>query len=118
MAEHAHGDAVDFEQLLRRALTPVEPPEELAERLESTLVELTEAAADELESWELSAMRDPRNWVRPAAAVAVGTAAGAALVILRARQRAERNRHQGVRGLAERTARDAANEARKLLGRN
>ena len=26
-------------------------------------------------------MRDPRNWVRPAAAVAVGTAAGAALVL-------------------------------------
>jgi hypothetical protein len=118
MAEHAHGDAVDFEQLLRRALTPVEPPEELAERLESRLVELTEAAADELDSWELSAMRDPRNWVRPAAAVAVGTAAGAGLVILRARQRAGRNRHQGMRGLAERTARDAANEARKLLGRN
>jgi hypothetical protein len=117
MAEHAHGDAVDFEQLLRRALTPVEPPDELAERLESRLVELTEAAADELDSWELSAMRDPRNWVRPAAAVAVGTAAGAGLVILRARQRAARNRHQGMRGLAERTARDAANEARKLLGR-
>jgi len=39
-------------------------------------------------------------------------------VILRARQRASRNRHQGMRGLAERTARDAANEARKLLGRN
>jgi hypothetical protein len=118
MAEHAHGDAVDFEALLRRALTPVEPPEELSERLESTLVELTEAAADELEGWELSAMRDPRNWVRPVAAVAVGTAAGAALVILRARQRAERNKHQGVRGLAERTARDAAAEARKLVGRH
>jgi len=118
MAEHAHGDAVVFEALLRRALTPVEPPEELSERLESTLVELTEAAADELEGWELSAMRDPRNWVRPVAAVAVGTAAGAALVILRARQRAERNKHQGVRGLAERTARDAAAEARKLVGRH
>ena len=118
MAEHAHGDAVDFEALLRRALTPVEPPEELSDRLESTLVELTEAAADELEGWELSAMRDPRNWVRPVAAVAVGTAAGAALVILRARQRAERNKHQGVRGLAERTARDAAAEARKLVGRH
>ena len=63
-------------------------------------------------------MRDPRNWVRPVAAVAVGTAAGAALVILRARQRAERNKHQGVRGLAERTARDAAAEARKLVGRH
>jgi hypothetical protein len=118
MADHAHGDAVDFEALLRRALTPVEPPDELSERLESTLVELTEAAADELEGWELSAMRDPRNWVRPVAAVAVGTAAGAALVILRVRQRAERNKHQGVRGLAERTARDAAAEARKLIGRH
>ncbi len=46
-------------------------------------------AADELEAWELSAMRDPRNWVRPAAALVVGgTAAGAALVLLRARRRA------------------------------
>ena len=27
-------------------------------------------------------MRDPRNWVRPVAAVAVGTAAGTALVVL------------------------------------
>ena len=114
MTEHAQGDTVDFEALLRRALTPVEPPEELADRLESTLVELTEAAADELEAWELSAMRDPRNWVRPVAAVAVGTAAGTALVILRAR----RNKHQGVRGLAERTVRDAAGEARKLMRRN
>ncbi len=118
MSEHAPGDTVDFEALLRRALTPVEPPEELADRLESTLVELTEAAADELEAWELSAMRDPRNWVRPVAAVAVGTAAGTALVILRARQRAQRNKHQGVRGLAERTVRDAAGEARKLMRRN
>ena len=118
MAEPISSDAPDIESLLRRALAPVEPPEELSERLESTLVELTEAAADELEGWELSAMRDPRNWVRPVAAVAVGTAAGAALVILRARQRAERNKHQGVRGLAERTARDAAAEARKLVGRH
>jgi hypothetical protein len=117
MADQAHGDAVDFEQLLRRALAPVEPPEELARRLESTLVGLTEAAADELEGWELSAMRDPRNWVRLVAAIAVGTAAGAALVIVRARQRAQRNKHQGVRGLAQRTARDAAAEARKLMRR-
>ena len=42
MSEHAQGDTVDFEALLRRALAPVEPPDELAERLESTLVELTE----------------------------------------------------------------------------
>ena len=44
-------------------------------------------AADELEAWELSAMRDPRNWVRPAAALVAGGAAGAALVVLRARRR-------------------------------
>ena len=58
----------NFEGLLREALTPVEPPEDLVERLEATLTTITELAADELEAWELSAMRDPRNWVRPAAA--------------------------------------------------
>ena len=51
-----------FESLLREALAPVEPPEGLVERLEDTLTSLTEMAADELESWELTAMRDPRNW--------------------------------------------------------
>jgi hypothetical protein len=117
MAEPARSDAVDFEALLQRALKPIEPPEELSERLEATLVDLTEAAADELEAWELSAMRDPRNWVRPVVAVSVGTAAGAALVVLRARQRAGRKQHQGMRGFAERTARDLSGEARKLIGR-
>jgi hypothetical protein len=58
----------NFEGLLREALAPVEPPADLVERLESTLTSITEMAADELEAWELSAMRDPRNWVRPAAA--------------------------------------------------
>jgi hypothetical protein len=82
----------DIEGLLRRALAPVEPPEDLAERLESTLQSLTEMAADELDSWELSAMRDPRNWVRPLAAVAVGTAAGAGLVLLRIRSQHRRRR--------------------------
>ena len=76
-----------FEGLLREALAPVEPPADLVEHLESTLMSITEMAADELEAWELSAMRDPRNWVRPAAAVVVGSAAGAALVLLRARSR-------------------------------
>lgn len=77
----------NFEGLLRRALAPVEPPEGLALRLEDTLTSITELAAEELEGWELSAMRDPRNWVRPAAAVVVGTGAGLALVLLRARRR-------------------------------
>ncbi|MGI8413423.1 MAG: hypothetical protein ACR2QA_13255, partial [Solirubrobacteraceae bacterium] len=77
--------ATDLEALLREALTPVDPPADLVARLELTLVNLTELAQDELESWELSAMRDPRNWARPAAAVVVGTSAGAALVVLRVR---------------------------------
>ena len=79
----------NFEGLLREALAPVEPPEDMVERLESTLTSITEMAADELEAWELSAMRDPRNWARPAAAVVVGGTAGAALVVLRARRRAQ-----------------------------
>jgi len=79
--------APNFEGLLRQALAPVEPPEDLAQRLESALRSLTELAAGELEAWELSAMRDPRNWVRPAAALVVGGTAGVALVLLRARRR-------------------------------
>ncbi|HUN79389.1 MAG TPA: hypothetical protein VMU32_10740 [Solirubrobacteraceae bacterium] len=77
-----------LEGLLRRALTPVEPPEDVTARLEETLTSITELAAEELEGWELSSMRDPRNWVRPAAAVVLGGGAGVALVLLRARRRA------------------------------
>ena len=74
--------APNFEGLLREALAPVEPPEDLAKRLEGTLRSITEMAADELEAWELSAMRDPRNWVRPALAVVGGSLAGAGLLVL------------------------------------
>jgi hypothetical protein len=110
--------APNFEMLIREALTPVEPPEDLVERLESTLESITEMAVDELEAWELSAMRDPRNWARPAAAIVVGGAAGAGLVLLRARRRAHESQG-GVRGLrdsAERTLTDLGQEMRKLLG--
>lgn len=79
--------ASNFESLLREALAPVEPPEDLGQRLEDALTSLTELAVGELEAWELSAMRDPRNWVRPAAAVVVGSGAGIALIVLRARRR-------------------------------
>jgi hypothetical protein len=108
--------AADIEVLLRQAFAPVEPPESLATRLESTLQELTELAAGELEAWELSAMRDPRNWVRPVVAVAVGTAAGAGLVILRVRsQHNKQRRHvQGVE-LAQRTMRAARDEVKRVL---
>jgi hypothetical protein len=81
--------AANLEGLLRRALAPVEPPEDLVLRLEGTLRSLTELAVEELEGWELSAMRDPRNWVRPAAAVVVGSGAGLALVLLRTRRRGQ-----------------------------
>jgi hypothetical protein len=108
--------ASNFESLLREALAPVEPPADLVERLESALTNLTEMAADELEAWELSAMRDPRNWVRPAAALIVGGAAGSALVVLRARRRAQASGLVGMRDTAERTIRDLEREARKLLG--
>ena len=110
--------AADIEGLLRQAFRPVEPPESLATRLESTLQELTELAAEELESWELSAMRDPRNWVRPVVAVAVGTAAGAGLVVLRVRSqhRKQRKHVQGVE-LAQRTMRAAADEVKRVIPR-
>jgi hypothetical protein len=109
--------AADFETRLRAALHPVDPPEDLALRLERTLVSLTELAADELETWELSAMRDPRNWVRPAAAALVGAGAGTALVVLRMRGRHRRRREQSanVLDLAGRTVKDLADEARKLI---
>ena len=107
----------NFEGLLREALAPVDPPEDLALRLEETLTSITEMAADELQEWELSAMRDPRNWVRPAAALVAGGGAGVALVLLRARHRSHASRgFSGAREAVERTARDLGRETRKLLG--
>ena len=104
MSDQAAGD---FEDIIRRALAPVEPPEDLPMRLESTLRSLTEMAVDELESWELSAMSDPSNWVRPVAAIAVGTAAGAGLIVLGWRRQHRR----------QRSVRVAADEVRRLVRR-
>jgi hypothetical protein len=96
----------DVEQLLRSALRPIEPPESLAGRMEETLSAVTTAAAEELSAWaeelsdsELSALRDPRNWVRPAAALTAGTVAGGALVLFELRRRGRRS--SGWRGLAD-----------------
>ena len=66
---------VDVERLLRSALVPIEPSGALTDRLEERLSELTSIAAGELADWELSAMRDPRNWGRPVAAAVIGSAA-------------------------------------------
>jgi hypothetical protein len=108
----------NLEMLLREALAPVEPPEDLIERLEGTLASIHAMAAEELEAWELAAMRDPRNWARPAAALLAGSAAGGALVILRARRRAQRSPAGlgGARQTAERALVDLGREARRLLG--
>lgn len=115
--------ASDFEGLLRQALAPIDPPADLAERVDATLTTLTDLAAEELERWELSAMRDPRNWprqvARPAAAVAVGGVAGAALVVLRVRAGRGGRRAASANPLeyAGHTARAVAHEARRLLDR-
>jgi hypothetical protein len=108
---------VNVEALLREALTPVEPPVRLSEQLESTLTVLTEAAQEELDGWELSAMRDPRNWVRPVVAASVTVTAGTALVVLRvrARQHARRGESSTLIEYAERTFHDIAEEARRVL---
>jgi hypothetical protein len=111
--------APDFEALLRQALAPIEPPADLAERMEATLVSLTELAQEELDAWELGAMRDPRNWVRPAAAAVVGVSAGTALVVLRVRRRhrVRKQRSNNMFELAERTWQDITEEARRIVPR-
>ena len=103
MSEHVPPEGIDLEQLLADALRPIEPPEQLGGRVETTLAKLTEAAANELSWWadelsdtELQALRDPRNWVRPVAAAAVGGVAGTALVLIEVRRR---RRGEGIRSI-------------------
>lgn len=110
----------NLEGLLREALSPLEPPEDLADRLDKRLSTITDLAAEELEGWELSAMRDPREWPaipRAAAAAAVGTAAGAALVVLRVRAQHRRRTAKDPLDYVEGTLRAAVDETRKLLDR-
>jgi len=102
------------EQLLRSALVPMDPPERLSERLERGLSDLTEAAATELADWELSAMRDPRNWARPAAAIIVGSAAAGGLVLVRARQQQKKRQVTGLHAL-EKSIRGVADDIEKRL---
>ena len=93
----------DVERLLRQALAPVDPPEALSARLRSTLQNISDMAAGELEGWERAAMRDPRNWVRPVIALIGGAAAGAGLLLI---GRHQRRRTREVAGLIERRARE------------
>jgi hypothetical protein len=111
---------LDIETMLRQAFTPVEPPVELQVRLENTLGSLIEMAAEELETWELSTLGDPKNWARlgrPALAAVVGSGAAVGLVVLRTRRQRHRRRAQSanVGELALRTLRDGGREARRLF---
>src|SRR4051812_40797671 len=103
----------DIEQLLRNALAPVEPSASLSERLDTRLTELTAAAFDELADWELEAMRDPRNWGRPAAAVVIGGAAATAPGPGRAPRRSKKH-GPPLRPLEE-VSRDVSRDIQKPL---
>jgi hypothetical protein len=96
---------IDLESLLADALRPIEPPERLSGRLETTLTRVTDAAATELSDWadeltesELESLRDPRNWVRPVAATAIGGLAGSALILVQLRRR---RKQDGLAGIAD-----------------
>ena len=112
----------DFESLLRQALTPGEPRADFRVRFEQTWQNLTDIAADELDAWEIGAMRDPRNWpgvARPVAAAAIGGAASAALVVVRVRAGRKKRRTEAGDPLAyvEQTVRAVADEARRVFDR-
>src|SRR4051794_23975935 len=109
----ADANHFDIEQLLRSALAPVEPSASLSERFDTRLTELTAVAFDELADWELAAMRDPRNWGRPAAAIVIGGAAATALVFVRAQRRSKKHGHP-LRALEE-VSRDVSNDIQRRL---
>lgn len=105
MTEGHEADRLDLEALLTDALRPIEPPERLSGRVETTLSKLNQAATTELSDWaeelnesELQSLRDPRNWVRPVAAATISGLAGVGLVAFELRRR---RRQEGLRGVAD-----------------
>jgi uncharacterized membrane protein len=122
-ADDIRGGISDIETMLRSALQPVEPPEQMVEKLEQRLSVVADQANQDLASWreelsesELRSLRDPRNWVRPAAAGAASVAAGAALVVLGLRRRTPDTKavESSLRQLAD-DAQRLADEARRRL---
>jgi hypothetical protein len=112
--------AAEFENLLRQAFHPIEPPAELEARVEKRLTGLVELAAEELESWEMSTLSDPRNWPgipRSAAVATVGGAAAVGLVLVRTQRKRHKRRDasDNVIELVEHTLRDLRKEAGKLI---
>src|SRR3954452_20007796 len=108
---------MDFEQLLRQALQPVDPPDELEARLEDRHRTIAVAPVEELEGWELSAMRDPRNWIPTVAAAGVGASAAVGLVLVRTQRRRHKRRaaSANVVELAQNTVHDLAREAGRVI---
>ena len=122
-ADDIRGGISDIETMLKSALQPVEPPEQMVEKLEQRLSLVADQASQDLASWreelsesELRSLRDPRNWVRPAAAGAASVAAGAALVVLGLRRRTPDTKvvESSLRQLAD-DAQRLADEARRRL---
>ena len=121
--DELRGGVEDIESLLRRALEPVEPPEQMVERLEGQLSTVAAQANEDLAAWreelsesELKSLRDPRNWARPAIAGAASAAAGAALVLLGLRKKAPdaKSLETGIKQLGD-EAQKLADQARKRL---
>ena len=79
---------IDVEALLAQAFAPVDPPEHLVSDLEVRLNRISVLAADQIDAWEAGA------WVRPATALAVGTAAAGAAAVLGVRR--QRSRQQAA----------------------
>ena len=86
----------DIESLLRMALRPVDPPDSLSEKLEEDLQRIVDISTDEIDSWQADALHDPRTWVKPAAAVAVGTVAAGAVAVLGVTSRRRRSQPKGA----------------------
>ena len=107
----------DFEALLREALAPIDPPEDVLTRLESRLVGLAELAQDELESWEL--VGDARSaQLDPAGRRGRGRRRGGHRAGRAARPLASpgtRQQSDSLLELAERTLQDIAEEARRIF---
>ena len=106
----------EVERLLHYALAPVEPPGTLTARLEQRLTDLTGAAVDELAEFDPSALRDLRRWPRFAAAGVVAGGAGAALILVRARQKHRRQEAQVLRAV-QKGMREVSADVRKRLKR-
>lgn len=103
----------DLERLLQGALVPIEPPVDLADRLERHLSAMTDAAVDEIADWDPSAFRSPRRWARLVVAGVVGAGAGGALIVVRARQKQKR----GVPSALRKGMREVSGDVRRRFKR-